>query len=51
MTAHIPGFGLGWLIALLVLIATFIIWVADAPLTRDRILILIAALALARLVP
>lgn len=47
----IPGFGLGWIIALLVLVAVFVIWVADATLDRDRILILIGALALARLIP
>ena len=48
---NIPGFGLGWIIALLVLIACFVIWLADSALTRDKILALVAALAVARLVP
>lgn len=45
------SFGLGRIVALLVLIACFVIWLADATLDRDRVLILIGALALARLVP
>lgn len=43
--------GIGWLIALLVLIAAFVIWLADSALTRDKVLAMIAALALARLIP
>jgi len=45
------NFGLGALIALLVLVVCVIFFVGDAQLTRDWILGLIAALAVARLVP
>jgi hypothetical protein len=43
--------GIGWLIALVVLILILIIAVADVHLTRDWILGLFAALAVARLLP
>jgi hypothetical protein len=43
--------GLGWLIALLVLVVVVILAVSGAALTRDWTLGLIAALAVARMVP
>lgn len=43
--------GIGWLIAFVVLIIILIIAVADVHLTRDWILGLFAALAVARLLP
>lgn len=43
--------GLGWLIALIVLIVCIVIALTDSALTADRILALIGALAVARLVP
>jgi len=41
---------IGWLIALLVLIACFVIWIAHASVTPFLILGLIAALAVAYLI-
>jgi hypothetical protein len=43
--------GIGWLIALLVLIVTLVFWISGHDLTKDWVLALIAALAVARLVP
>lgn len=52
MSFEIRGhtFSFGWIIALLVLIACFVIWLAGAHLTVPITLALIAALALAMLV-
>jgi hypothetical protein len=44
-------FGIGWLLALLVLIAVFVIWLAGEALDREVVLALFAGLALARLLP
>jgi len=43
--------GLGWLIALLVLIVCLILWVTGHALSDDAILGLVAALAVAILLP
>jgi hypothetical protein len=51
VNVNIPGFGLGWLIALLVLVVCLVLWVSGHALSDDAILGLIAALAVARLVP
>lgn len=51
MQVNIPGFGIGWIIALLVLVVCLVIWLAGHALSDDLILALIAALAVARLVP
>jgi hypothetical protein len=45
------SFGLGALIALVVLVICIILWVVGKALTDDETLALIAALAVARLVP
>lgn len=45
------AFGIGALIALLVLVVCVIFFVVDSELTKEWILGLIAALAVARLVP
>lgn len=47
----IPGFGLGWIIALLVLIAVFVLWLSGHAATDDVVYALVAALAVARIVP
>lgn len=44
-------FGIGWLLALLVLVVVVILAVSGHALTRDWALALIAGLALARLLP
>lgn len=44
-------FGVGALIALVVLVVTLVIWIAETELDRNKILALIAGLAIARLVP
>lgn len=51
MTLGNYTFGLGALVALLVLIVCLVFAISDTALTRDWILGLIAALAVARLVP
>lgn len=43
--------GIGWILALLVLVATFVIWIGDSALDKNKILLLISGLALARLLP
>lgn len=45
----VKAWGIGWVIALVVLIVCVILWLLDRPLTGPQILCLIAALALARL--
>jgi hypothetical protein len=45
----VKAWGVGWLIALLVLVAVLIIWLASTALTPGLILLLISALAFARL--
>lgn len=45
-----PRFGFGWLIALIVLILCVVLWFIGKPLTDGQVLLLIASLALARLV-
>ena len=50
MNIPVPA-GIGWIIALIVLVVTIIFALADASLTRDWLLGGFAALALARLLP
>ena len=45
----VKAWGIGWLIALLVLIICVVLWFIDKPLTSGEILGFIAVLALARL--
>lgn len=47
---HGHSVSIGWLIALLVLVACFVIWIAGATLTKPLELGLIAGLALAYLI-
>jgi hypothetical protein len=47
----LPPIGLGWLLALLVLLAVVIFAISGHALTRDWILGFIGALAVARLLP
>lgn len=52
MRQYVSSVGaIGWLIALLVLIACLVLWLAGKPLSDNTILALIAALAVARLLP
>lgn len=50
MNLNLPT-GVGWILALIVLVACVVIFLAAAPLTKGITLALIAALALARLIP
>lgn len=45
----VRSWGIGWLLALLVLIATFVLWLLGKPLEPGVVLALIAMLALSRL--
>jgi hypothetical protein len=49
MNISIPPISIGWLIALLVLVVCLVFAISDVDLTREWILGLIAALAVARL--
>lgn len=51
MTVGNYTFGLGTLIALLVLIAVFVLWLSGHAATDDVVYALIGALAVSRLVP
>lgn len=51
MNFSLPAIGIGFVISLLVLIAVFVFFLTDSALTRDWILGLIGALALARMLP
>lgn len=46
----VRGWGIGWILALLVLVACFALWVIGKPLDNGVVLALIAMLALARLI-
>ena len=51
MTFTLPPLGIGAIIALGVLVVTIVLFIVDDPLSRNQILGLIGALAIARLVP
>lgn len=45
----VRGWGIGWVLALLVLIACFVLWLIGKPLDNGTVLALVAMLALSRL--